>query len=170
MNRKPFTPQPGALYINHGGGKYKCIGTPDQTGAVPMMNALSGWILNAHGVGIYDDDSIDWDYSTGGHFKDEQGSRGQYDKYHEMDVLESAIKKFGKQAQVDMMIEEMSELTKALLNERRGREHNITEELADVKIMLLQMVLIFDNAKEVEQISAEKVERLDQRLHDNRDR
>lgn len=67
-----------------------------------------------------------------------------------------------------MMIEEMAELTKALMNERRGRENNIAEELADVKIMLLQMVLIFDNAVEVEKIAEEKVERLDQRLHDKK--
>ena len=162
MNRKPFTPQPGGTYRNHGGGKYECIGTPDQTGAVPMMNALSGWILNAHGVGIYDDDSIDWDFSTGGHFSE---TRNRFDDYHAADVLENAVNTFGKQAQVDMMIEEMTELTKALLNERRGRESNIAEEMADVKIMLQQMGMIFDNAREIEEIYAEKIERLDQRLH-----
>lgn len=98
----------------------------------------------------------------------DEGSRGRADKYREADVLEKAIQTYGKQAQVDMMIEEMAELTKALMNERRGRENNIAEELADVKIMLLQMVLIFDNAVEVEKIAEEKVERLDQRLHDKK--
>ena len=62
-----------------------------------------------------------------------------------------------------MMIEESAELTKALLNERRGRDNNIAEEMADVWIMLEQMAVIFQNAGEVERIFREKVTRLDQR-------
>ena len=81
MNRKPFTPKPGETYRNHGGGSFKCLGTPDQAGAFPMRNTASGWTLQAHGVGIYDDGSIDWDYSTGGYFQtDDQ------DQYEEKDV------------------------------------------------------------------------------------
>lgn len=63
-----------------------------------------------------------------------------------------------------MMIEESAELTKALLNERRGRDNNIAEEMADVWIMLEQMAVVFQNAGEVERIFREKVTRLDQRL------
>lgn len=74
----------------------------------------------------------------------------------------------GKEAQTDMMIEEMAELTKAILNERRGRDHNIAEEMADVRIMLAQMEIIFQNAGEVEQKFREKVARLDRRLQERR--
>lgn len=63
-----------------------------------------------------------------------------------------AIKKYGVNAQIDMCIEEMSELTKALLKHRRAigdfqREKkiyaDIKEEMADVSIMLEQMEGIF---------------------------
>ena len=67
-----------------------------------------------------------------------------------------------------MMIEEMAELTKEILNERRGRDHNIAEEMADVKIMLAQMEIIFQNVREVERKFREKVARLDRRLQERR--
>ena len=86
-------------------------------------------------------------------------------------ILEDAIAKFGKEAQIDMMIEEMSELTKALLKYRRWHEgtrarsderlSDILEEMADVQIMLNQMVLIFGDPVEYE---IAKLERLEKRL------
>ena len=33
-----------------------------------MVNVRSGWSFLAHGVGIYPDGRIDWDYSTDGRF------------------------------------------------------------------------------------------------------
>ncbi len=84
------------------------------------------------------------------------------------DVFRNAVQTWGKEAQTDMMIEEMAELTKAILNERRGRDHNIAEEMADVRIMLAQMEIIFQNAGEVEQRFREKIARLDQRLQERR--
>ena len=65
-------------------------------------------------------------------------------------VLESAISVFGLRSQKDMAIEEMSELTKALCKERRARTKveraearaNIIEEIADVYIMLQQLMRI----------------------------
>ena len=80
------------------------------------------------------------------------------------DTLNDAIRIYGKSAQVDMAIEEMSELHVALLHERRGRENNIAEEIADTEIMLQQLEMIFDVSKEVETIKAEKLERLKERL------
>ena len=80
------------------------------------------------------------------------------------EIFRKAVQTWGKAAQIDMMIEEMAELTKALLNERRGRDNNIAEEMADVRIMLEQMAVIFQNAGEVERIFREKVTRIDQRL------
>lgn len=63
------------------------------------------------------------------------------------EVLQEAVAAYGTHAQVDMAIEEMSELTKALCKERRcglgqgsrAQAHaNIIEEIADVVIMLAQ--------------------------------
>ena len=67
------------------------------------------------------------------------------------DVLNKAIDYYGTSRQIDKSIEEMSELTKALLKERYARTtpnhleaiDNVCEELADAVIMLSQLVLIF---------------------------
>lgn len=58
-------------------------------------------------------------------------------------IYEEAIAKFGVPAQVDMLIEEMAELTHSLLKWRRGKLDpkltNVCEELVDVEIMLAQI-------------------------------
>ena len=169
MNRKSFTPQPGAGYKNQSGGIFDCIGTPEPEhgNAVLMRNRESGWTFYAHGIGIYEDDSIDWNYSTDGHFENVSGQQTTLDLEK---ILGNAVQTWGKEAQTDMMIEEMAELTKEILNERRGREHNIAEEMADVQIMLAQMEIIFQNSKEVGRIFWEKVARLDRRLHDRKEK
>lgn len=87
-------------------------------------------------------------------------------------LLQRAVNTWGRFAQVDMMIEEMSELTKALLKERRvpplptsGLENaiaNIREEMADVQIVLDQMKLIYGDPESIE---AAKLERLAERLN-----
>lgn len=73
------------------------------------------------------------------------------------EVLQEAVAAYGTHAQVDMAIEEMSELTKALCKERRcglgqgsrAQAHaNIIEEIADVIIMLAQLLIIFDKDRE----------------------
>ena len=58
------------------------------------------------------------------------------------EICKAAIDLWGENAQIDMVIEEMAELTKALLKYRRAHESNkamcivdIAEEHADVKIM-----------------------------------
>ena len=56
---------------------------------------------------------------------------------------------FGKDNQTDKLIEEMAELTQALLRERQGRPHNVTEEMGDVIILLYQMMLFYDNEEEM---------------------
>lgn len=91
-------------------------------------------------------------------------------------ICHEAIQTYGVDAQVDMMIEEMSELTKALLKYRRayGRPkeeldalvEDILEEMADVEIVLLQMRMIFG---ETGGYALKKLERLDRRLHDKAD-
>lgn len=82
-------------------------------------------------------------------------------------IIEECIDTYGKKAQIDVAIEEMSELIKALIKERRtryGKGHvdavqNVHEEMADVTIMLIQLILIFDNAEEVQEQINRKMER-----------
>lgn len=69
------------------------------------------------------------------------------------EILLDALEHYGERAQVDMMLEEMAELSKALLKLRRAKKHEITEplflvknveeEIADVQIVLNQMKLLF---------------------------
>lgn len=76
-------------------------------------------------------------------------------------ILKQAIETYGREAQRDMMIEEMAELTKALLKERRAAPlpvseleiavQNILEEMADVQIVLDQMKLIYGDATDIEE-------------------
>lgn len=89
------------------------------------------------------------------------------------DVLRDAITTYGMAAQVDMAIEEMSELTKALCKERRTQlvpgKHaeahaNVIEEIADVAIMLKQLLVMFDKDGEIQKEVDYKIDRLEQRL------
>lgn len=77
-------------------------------------------------------------------------------------ILRHAIQVFGKESQCRMMIEEMSELTKALCKlPRGGPVENVLEEMADVQIMLDQMKLLFGDTAEME---AMKLGRLARRI------
>lgn len=86
-----------------------------------------------------------------------------------MAILTAAISTFGMKAQQDMALEEMSELTKAILKTRRAHTgpelaaafENVLEEIADVQIMLDQMKLIYGDTQEQE---AEKLARLKGRI------
>ena len=65
MKREKFTPEARKVYINNG-GMYRCIMAAEERAT--MQNVRTGWTFNAIGCGIYEDGTIDWDYSTGGHF------------------------------------------------------------------------------------------------------
>lgn len=57
-------------------------------------------------------------------------------------LYEDAWKKFGAESQMDMLIEEMAELTQAILKTRRNGvvfSHSILEEFADVQICMEQI-------------------------------
>lgn len=62
---------------------------------------------------------------------------------NEPELFEKALKAFGWDAQVDMLIEEMAELTQALLKYRRKENHDtfdhICEEFSDVIIVMKQI-------------------------------
>lgn len=82
----------------------------------------------------------------------------------EESVLRSAIHTYGSQLQRLVAIEEMSELTKELCKYDRGDESNISEEMADVYIMLEQLMIMFKNKNEVQEIAEKKIFRLQSRL------
>ncbi|MBR2532509.1 MAG: hypothetical protein IKE56_07595 [Lachnospiraceae bacterium] len=72
-SRRRFDPVKGEVYENEGGGTFRCLGAAHWIyGAVIMQNVRSGWTFKAHGVGIYKDGRIDWDYSTDGYFAEVQ--------------------------------------------------------------------------------------------------
>lgn len=65
-------------------------------------------------------------------------------------LYEKAVEKYGEETRVDLLIEEMAELTQALCKYKRGLKHNIEEEIADVEIMINQvktMINVIDPCK-----------------------
>ena len=64
----------------------------------------------------------------------------------ELHILAEAVSVYGDKSQEDVAIEEMAELTKAIIKHRRYNtketKENVREELADVFIMLFQLYLI----------------------------
>lgn len=82
-------------------------------------------------------------------------------------LLDRAITTYGAPAQMDMAVEEMAELTKALCKIKRAQAGcevtaaigNVIEEMADVQIMLDQLRIIFHRSTE-----EAKLERLKNRL------
>lgn len=83
-----------------------------------------------------------------------------------MNVLQKAIDTYGKDAQLWMVIEEMSELAKEICKHKRGRENldEIANEVADVTIMLEQVKMIFGISDKVDRHIVAKVDRLKSRL------
>lgn len=62
-------------------------------------------------------------------------------------ILKMIIEKYGKNKQVGQAIEEMAELTIELnknINRNKDNETEIILEIADVQIMLAQLVMIYD--------------------------
>lgn len=88
------------------------------------------------------------------------------------DILNKAIETYGEHSQIDKAIEEMAELTKALLKlrycekdfERQIVQDAVSEEMADVEIMLTQLHMVFGNTKKVEEYQIKKIKRLERRL------
>lgn len=88
----------------------------------------------------------------------------------EHNTLKIALDTYGIRNQEDVAIEEMSELTKAIIKNRRYNTDetrlNITEELADVLIMLTQLCFVYGNYDNysVSDFVDEKINRLKQRM------
>ena len=64
-----------------------------------------------------------------------------------MTIIEQALARFGAEVEIKKSIEELTELSLALQRALEGRadSENILEEMADVKIMLSHLELIFGN-------------------------
>lgn len=78
------------------------------------------------------------------------------------DILQKNIKLNGPSMEIDVAIEEMSELTKELIKHRRGQKNipHIAEEIAHVEIMMEQLKMIFccrDLVAEQQDITVERI-------------
>lgn len=82
------------------------------------------------------------------------------------EVYRRAIETFGEEAQLWMVIEEMSELAKEICKYQRGKRSliDIADEIADVQIMLEQATMIFGVDDLVSWHMDQKVERLRERV------
>lgn len=67
MQGKRITPKPGKVYRNKGGGEFLCLESFD--GSAVMQNTASRWTFETHGITQYEDGTLEWDYSTRGHFE-----------------------------------------------------------------------------------------------------
>lgn len=97
-------------------------------------------------------------------------------KIPDIETLKKVININGLPAQEDVAIEEMSELTKAILKRRRAvnekapadkirkAEDNIREEIADCIIMIQQLILIYDVDGDVQMNIDRKINRLKKRF------
>lgn len=64
--RIKFKPTEKEFYKNTNDTIYQCLKSCDDNTAI--FKSSGGWICTAHGIGIYSNGLIDWDYSTNGHF------------------------------------------------------------------------------------------------------
>ena len=83
-------------------------------------------------------------------------------------ILSAALYTFGAEAQIKMLFEEIGELMTAICQYSRGRDKiaHVAEEIADVRIMLDQMAILFDCEDEVERQRRYKLRRLEQRIEE----
>lgn len=88
------------------------------------------------------------------------------DKPNPYAVYKKALQVYGKRAQTLMVMEEMAELQKELCKHARGKQNReqIAEEIADVLIMLEQMMILHGCESLVRSYRIQKVQRLENRL------
>ena len=84
-----------------------------------------------------------------------------------MTTLEKAIDTYGKDMQLNVAVEELSELIKEICKNKRGRDNrdNIIEEMADCYIMLEQLAIIYGiRLNEIVAMMYSKMQRLENNL------
>lgn len=84
----------------------------------------------------------------------------------QQEFCEDAINKFGADKQKDKCIEECAELIDALIKNRNGRcsDDDVISEIADVRIMVEQMTIIYGRVKVNKEINF-KLQRLLSRIY-----
>lgn len=88
-------------------------------------------------------------------------------KYASEEVCQKALERWGKEAQLLMVLEEMAELQKEILKNLNRNKDNLVEiidETADVLIMLDQLQYIYGIEKAVIKHAPEKIEKIKARL------
>lgn len=67
----------GKTYEHRSGGSYKCIINKNNSEFVSVLERASdSWTFEAVGTYIDDNELIGWDWSTGGHWTDEERLQG----------------------------------------------------------------------------------------------
>lgn len=87
-------------------------------------------------------------------------------------TLEAAISEFGADAQMDMLMEECAELIQAVnkynraksLEQIQQRYNNLSEEIADVEIMIAKAKMILKNEQFVEDMKRHKIDKLNYKI------
>lgn len=83
-------------------------------------------------------------------------------------LLKRCLRKYGKTMQLFIVMEELSELVKAICKFERGvteTNDDITEELADVYLVLKYVQMIYDIDKvDIKRVMREKEQRLQERI------
>lgn len=86
-------------------------------------------------------------------------------------ILQDAIDTYGRNSQINIAMEELAELIQALSKFNRDNSDlstvdNISEEMADVIIMLGQLKMIFGNEEDIIAFIDSKLKRLYNRIKD----
>ena len=90
-------------------------------------------------------------------------------KSYDLATMLKAITYYGEKYQLDVAIEEMSELSKEICKHNRGNSNidNLIEEMADVYIVLKELEIILSIKEEaIDNVIAYKMDRLKDRLKD----
>ena len=86
-----------------------------------------------------------------------------------MTIYERAIEAYGKDMQLTVAVEELSELIKEICKYKRGADNidHIAEEVADCYIMLEQVAIIFDIPnRAINEVAEAKLARLERRIEE----
>lgn len=98
-----------------------------------------------------------------------QETEAQIKQRQQIATLKTAINTYGIPREEDVAIEEMSELIKAIIKNRRSpdksHKDDIREEIADVFIMITQLRMIYEG--NIDEIIDQKIKRLQERLEGN---
>lgn len=88
------------------------------------------------------------------------------------ELYKACLEKWGERLQTDMLIEEMAELTQAIIKHRRSKGKttldnfkNLLEEIADVDLMLGQLkFMVQGQTAEIQEYRIKKIMRLNEML------